>query len=61
MHQTAMKTTQLGRAVLRRDSILREAEGSLRRLGVDAIDPILTGGNLELTHGDIAEIEGSTP
>ena len=27
----------------------------------DQIDPILTGGNLELTNGDIAEIEGSTP
>jgi aryl-alcohol dehydrogenase-like predicted oxidoreductase len=26
----------------------------------DQIDPILTGGNLELTNGDIAEIEGST-
>jgi hypothetical protein len=27
----------------------------------DQIDPILTGGNLELTNGDVAEIEGSTP
>ena len=42
-------------------AIQRAAAVAEPRPGRPPDDPILTGGNLELTNGDIAEIEGSTP
>jgi len=50
---------------LKRDSVLREAETSLRRLGVDAIDlyqvdAILDAGRLELSDADVADIDDTS-